>query len=335
MTIRSIPVIDISAYVDGNDAEKDAVTDQVAKACIDIGFLVITGHGVPSEIIKSAYDATKRYFESPLEVKLATARPAPGQIRGYSGVESEGLGLLEGEQLPPDLKESFDIGPLDVDRADPYFVGEAAGAHFAQNVWPEIEGFQKSYSEYYRSMESLTLTMVSIFSDALGLSPEYFYGTLDRHISILRANYYPRQTKAPKPGQLRAGAHTDYTALTILWQEDVASGGLEARTPDGEWVAVPVVPDSFVVNLGDSMMRWTNDTWLSTLHRVVNPPSEVARESSRISFAHFVQPNYDAVIECIPSCQSETRPAKYPPILNGDYLYMKFTQQNTLLAEVP
>jgi isopenicillin N synthase-like dioxygenase len=332
VTIR-VPVIDIEPFRTGSEEDKQQVATDVAAACAEIGFLVITGHGVPDDVVDGLYEVNKRYFESPLDVKQAAGRPSPGQIRGYSGVESEGLGLLEDEPVPPDLKESFDVGPLDVDRNDPYYVSEAAGDHFAPNVWPDIAGFEDAYRHYYDVMESLTLTMVEIFALALDVPATYFKEKLDRQISILRSNYYPQQVNLPKPGQLRGGAHSDYTALTILWQEDVPAGGLEVRSPDGEWVGVPVVPGSFVVNLGDSMMRWTNDTWISTMHRVVNPPAEIAKEHSRMSVAHFVQPNYDALIECIASCQSKDRPAKYPPVLNGDFLYSKFMQQNTLVNE--
>jgi isopenicillin N synthase-like dioxygenase len=333
MTIPVIPVIDIGRYTSGSEEEQQEVAREVATAAKDIGFLVITGHGVPDEVVTGLYDVNKQYFESPVGTKQKAARPEPGQIRGYSGIESEGLGLLEDEPAPPDLKESFDVGPLDVDRSDSYYVSEAAGEHFAANVWPDIPGFESAYRMYYEAMESLTLTMVEIFALALDVPSSYFKKKLDRHISILRSNYYPTQMVEPKKGQLRGGAHSDYTALTILWQEDVPAGGLEVRTPDGDWIAVPVVAGSFVVNLGDSMMRWTNDTWISTMHRVVNPPAEIAAQHSRMSVAHFVQPNYDALIECIESCQTEERPTKYPPVLNGDYLYSKFMQQNTLIEE--
>jgi isopenicillin N synthase-like dioxygenase len=88
-----------------------------------------------------------------------------------------------------------------------------------------------------------------------------------------------------------------------------------------------------VVNIGDTLMRWTNDKWISTQHRVVNPPYEIAREHDRLSLVYFVQPNYDAEIKCIDSCQSAAEPAKYPPVLNGDYLYTKFSKQTNLELE--
>jgi isopenicillin N synthase-like dioxygenase len=282
--------------------------------------------------VSSIYDISRSFFELPAEEKLEVGRPRPDQIRGYSGVESESLGLLEGEGAPPDLKELFDIGPLDIPESDTYYTASAAGQHFAPNVWPSNPtGFEQIWRDYFVAMEALTLQMLHIFATALDLPEGFFDNKVDRHISILRANYYPRLTKPPRPGQIRGGAHTDYTALTILWQEDVPAGGLQIRTPDGDWIDVPVVPGSFVVNLGDSMMRWTNDTWLSTMHQVVNPPWDIAVEHPRMSFAYFVQPNYDALIECIDSCQSDDRPAKYAPVFNGDYLLSKFSQQNNLV----
>jgi isopenicillin N synthase-like dioxygenase len=331
MTLMSVPVIDIAPFRSGTPAERAAVAAEVARACTDIGFLVISGHGVPSELIDETYTTTKNFFESPLETKLAVARPEAGQIRGYSGVEQEGLGLLEDEPVPADLKESFDIGPLDVPADDPYYSSEAAGAHFAPNLWPATsDEFEQTYRRYYRAMETLTLEMFEIFATALELPTGFFVDKVDRHISLLRTNYYPPQPDAPKPNQLRGGAHSDYTAMTILWQEDVPGGGLQVQNKAGEWVDVPVVPGTFVVNLGDSLERWTNDKWVSTMHRVVNPPREVAATHSRVSIPYFVQPNYDAVIECIDTCFDDENPAKYGPVRNGEYLFMKFTQQNTL-----
>jgi isopenicillin N synthase-like dioxygenase len=331
MTLLSVPVIDIAPFRSGILETKAEVANRVAQACTDIGFLVISGHGVDDELIADMYRVTKEYFEGAPEAKLAVARPAAGQIRGYSGVEQEGLGLLEDEPAPPDLKESFDIGPLDVPTDDPYFRSEAAGAHFAPNLWPAgVDDFEAVYRRYYHAMEQLTLEMFEIFATALDLPADFFVDTVDRHISILRSNYYPPQVTAPKVNQLRGGAHSDYTAMTILWQEEVEGGGLQVRNKAGDWVDVPVVPGTFVINLGDSLERWTNDKWVSTMHRVINPPANIASTQSRVSIPYFVQPNYDAVIECIKTCCDGKNPAKYGPIRNGDYLYMKFTQQNTL-----
>jgi isopenicillin N synthase-like dioxygenase len=333
MSTSVVPVIDISPFLHGTREHRGRVAEQVAEACTDTGFLVISGHGVDPSLVADMFDKTRRFFELPLVAKESVKRPDPSHIRGYSGIESESFGLLEGEAAPPDLREIYDVGPTGVPAGDPYYSAEAAGAHFAPNLWPSSpDGFEVTYRAYYAAMEALTLEIFQILSTALNLPDRFFDDKVDRHISILRGNYYPRQLTPPRAKQIRGGGHTDYTAFTILWQEDVPAGGLQIRTRDGEWIDVPALPGTFVVNIGDSMMRWTNDTWISTMHRVVNPPPEIAREHSRISFAYFVQPNYDAAIECIDSCTTPLRPAKYPPVRNGEYLSMKFSQQNDLVG---
>src|SRR5208337_5055335 len=122
-------------------------------------------------------------------------------------------------------------------------------------------------------------------------------------ISMLRALNYPNQELPPEAGQMRAGAHSDYGSLTIVRQEE-APGGLEVLNEDGEWVGVEAVPGALVVNIGDLMMQWTNDLWKSTMHRVVNPPRDKALGSRRISLVFFHQPNYDAMVSCLASCQA-------------------------------
>ncbi len=136
----------------------------------------------------------------------------------------------------------------------------------------------------------------------------------------MRINHYPAQAAAPVAGQLRAGAHTDYGLLTILNSEN-ASGGLQVQTRAGDWIDVETEPDTFVVNIGDLLMRWTNDRWVSNTHRVVNPPAEEAARP-RLSIAFFHHPNYDTRIECLaPEGQ-----AKYPPVGSGEYRELKYRQ---------
>jgi len=128
------------------------------------------------------------------------------------------------------------------------------------------------------------------------------------------------------PGQLRAGAHTDFGTMTIL-KPDAAPGGLQVRTPAGEWAPVKAPPGALVVNIGDMMARWTNDRWVSTLHRVVNPPPDAALGSERLSIGFFHQPNYDALVECLPSCRGAGEPPRYPAVRAGDHLHAQFSAQ--------
>ncbi len=127
------------------------------------------------------------------------------------------------------------------------------------------------------------------------------------------------------PGQLRTGAHTDFGILTIVYQDD-APGGLEVQRRDGSWTGIKPVPGSFVVNLGDIMAQWTNDVWVSSMHRVGLPPAELAASSRRLSLVYFFHPNYDAVIECMPTCASPERPPKYPPTVASAFLLGKMSR---------
>ena len=132
---------------------------------------------------------------------------------------------------------------------------------------------------------------------------------------------YPPQLTAPQPGQLRAGSHTDYGALTILLGQD-RPGGLQVQIPGGDWIDARTGPHSFVINIGDLMMRWSNDMWLSNMHRVANPP-EGAISSRRLSIAYFCNPNDDLMVECLPPCHDTEHPAKYAPIRAGQHRFEK------------
>jgi isopenicillin N synthase-like dioxygenase len=333
MPSGSVPVIDISPWYTGGEAGKRSVAAQVGAACRDIGFLTISGHQVPDALVERTYSTAQEFFARPVEEKARVDRPAPDQVRGYSAVGGEGLSYSLGEPAPPDLKESLTIGPNDVPRDDPYFTGPAAGPHFAPNLWPaQPPDLKDVWTDYFAAMERLAADLMRMFAIALELPEQFFDDKINHHISMFRALKYPSQKEAPLPGQLRAGAHSDYGSLTILRQEN-RPGGLEVRNQDGEWVPIAAVPGTFVVNIGDLMMQWTNDTWISTMHRVVNPPPDKAGDSDRISLVFFHQPNYDAMVECLASCQGPGRPAKYAPVSSGDHLRSKFVRQTTLGQE--
>ena len=245
-----------------------------------------------------------------------------GYPYGYSPLQAETLAKSLGEETPPDLKESFSIGPLE--QAAPKENEPDANFRYAKNLWPqEPENFRAAWCAYYRAMGELAARIMRVFAVALGLREDFFGGVIDDPISAMRALNYPNQTAPPQPGQLRAGAHSDYGSLTIL-RADAAPGGLEIFTPEGEWQAVPMMPNAFIINIGDLMARWTNDHWVSTLHRVVNPPRDSSGSTRRQSIAFFHQPNWEAEISCIPTCLSAGETAKYSPVRSGEYLMGKF-----------
>jgi isopenicillin N synthase-like dioxygenase len=329
MKLLHVPVIDITSFRSGTAQEKLAVAREVDRACRDIGFLVISGHGVSADLIKAMRRVSEAFFDLPLEQKMRVARPAPDVTRGYIGMEEESVGRLrDAAATAGDLNESLMIGPVDLPPAS-YAFAPAAGKHFAPNLWPQSPSdLQPLWSEYYREMGQLARTLMRIFALGLGLDEDFFDDKIDRHISRLRVRNYPAQSAPPVPGQIRAGAHSDYGSLTILCAED-RPGGLQVCNAEGDWVDVPIVPDCFIINIGDLLARWTNDTWVSTLHRVANPPASAGAASRRQSLVFFHNPNYDAEISCLPTCLSAERPPAYPSITSGEYLRKSFvTTQN-------
>lgn len=321
-----VPVIDL-APADRPEGRAE-VARAIAEACEQVGFFAISNHGVPRNALDRAWAAARQFFDLPDEKKRAVIMPRPGYPYGWSPVAGESLSYSRGERRPPDLKETYSIGPADL--AAPPAIREAAEFAWAANIWPaEPAGFRESLLTYYQAVSDLAARLMELFALGLGLPERFFAPTIDRAISALRLLNYPNQSEDPEPGQLRAGAHTDYGSLTILLQEQ-APGGLEVLGTDGSWQPIPAIPGTFVVNLGDLMARWTNDRWRSTLHRVVNPPRDAHGSTRRQSMAFFHQPNWDAEIACLPTCLGAGERPKYPPVYSGPHLASKFRSTVTL-----
>ena len=317
-----VPVVDIAPFLAGPPDRKRQVAAEVGRACEEIGFLIVRGHGVPRDLVEEMYDVSKRFFDLPVEEKMKAR--GRDRSRGYGPVGDEALSYGLGKAAPADVKESLYEGPMDVPET-PYYRGPQGAPHFVPNLWPERPPeLAAVWRAYYRQMERLASDIMRVFAAALALPEQFFADKIDRHVSRVRAIHYPDQRDDPLPGQLRAGEHTDYGTMTILRIEDVP-GGLQVKTRQGQWLDVLAVPETFVVNIGDLMMHWTNDRWISTLHRVVNPPRDAKLGTGRISLVFFHQPNYDALIECLSSCQGPGNPAKHPPITSGEHRNRKFS----------
>ncbi|MFT3803528.1 MAG: 2-oxoglutarate and iron-dependent oxygenase domain-containing protein [Burkholderiaceae bacterium] len=327
MPSLNVPVIDLQPWFSGTPEGKAAVASAVDDACRSIGFLVIENHQIDAGLIARVRSASERFFSQPLSEKRKVDRPRDDAVRGYSAVGEEGLSYSLEEAAPGDLKESFSIGPSNV-ADDEYHRGPAAGAHFEPNLWPEgIADFREAYEAYFVAMSDLARSLMCMFAVGLGLPETFFDDKIDEHISMFRVLSYPAQTEEPQPGQMRAGAHSDYGSLTIVLPD---GPGLQVFNKAGQWVDVPHLSDAFAVNIGDLMMQWTNDQWVSTLHRVVNPPLDsAALNKRRQSLVFFHQPNYDAMIECLPVCLASGEQPKYAPISSGDHLTSKFVKQTT------
>ena len=316
-----IPAVDLARYADSAGEERQQIAAEVDEICRSIGFLVIENHGVPPAIADAAWMAASEFFDLPIDRKLAARSPDPGCPRGYFPLESETLARTRGVETLPDRKECFSSGPLSAPTdAEP---GADIDFLYGPNLWPaEPKVFRDAWIAYYLEMEKLGARIMSLLAAALGLDPDYFATFHGHHLSALRALNYPSQDAMANPGQPRAGAHSDYGSVTIL-KPDPRVGGLEICPPGGGWIAAPVVEDALIINIGDLMARWTNDRWVSTLHRVADPAAD-GPVPGRRSIAYFMNPDYDAEIATIPTCFDAAGQSRYEPVLAGEYLLAKF-----------
>jgi isopenicillin N synthase-like dioxygenase len=315
--VSGFPVIDLGAFEAATGDDRAGRAAEVDTICRETGFLAIGNHGVPRAVIDAQWQSVRAFFDLPAEAKQRVAAPYKGYPYGYLGPGAEALAASRGQRTPPDLKESFNGGPLAIPtgETDP----DALAFCYAATLWPDAPaGFRTAWQTYYAAMEDLAARIMDLFAAALGLVPGFFAPYISTPISALRALNYPAQDRPPEPGQLRAGAHSDYGSLTILLPQP-GSRGLQILAPSGDWVEVPPIPGAFVINIGDLMARWTNDAWVSTLHRVVNDGTSTAR----LSLAYFHQPNWHAEIANL----TDTA-AKYAPVRSGPYLMDKFRSTN-------
>ena len=296
----AVPIIDLSG-------PRGRVVESVGRACREIGFLAVVGHGVPEELVAETAAAARAFFDLPEAEKLALADGEPVEgLPAYRPLRSERLAASLGQVTPADLKESLDWGP-----AVPGY------------GWPTRPAELRSLFEaFFAALSGLGERLRRLFALALGLPEDWFEDAFRNHSSSMRAINYPDPGSDVEPGQLRAGAHTDYGCMTIL-RSDGAVGGLQVRRRDGSWADVPPVPGAFVVNLGDMMARWTNDRWTATVHRVAVPPPEAARGSRRQTLVFFHDPRADAVIECLPGCADAANPPRYEPVTALEHVRAK------------
>jgi isopenicillin N synthase-like dioxygenase len=324
---RSIPSIDLDAFLGGSSTEQKIIAARVDEICKRIGFLVIENHGVPQKIIEDAWSATRFFFELPLEQKLKSKPDDPNCPRGYFPMAAEALARSLGVDTPPDIKESLGIGPL---RGPPYeMAAEDFEFHYGDNFWPgRPRDLRRALTDYFEAMTVLGNQVLRLFAAALEL-PQGFFERFHTHpMCALRCINYPASEEPLLPGQRGAGEHSDYGSITML-KSDPNVPGLEIRLPSGEWAEAPLVEDAFIVNIGDMMARWTNDRWVSTPHRVNQPGAADSGATRRQSMAFFHNSNFDAEIESIPTCVQAGEKPKYESVLAGQYLIQRFTSAVT------
>lgn len=281
-----IPLIDISTFLKGNPITRQSIAKHIYQACHEIGFMYLQNPGISKELVEQVFTQSKSFFDLPLGMKQQLSWSDKFSNTGYVGLERERLN----PHKPGDLKEAFNIGKQ-------------------ANTHPSILAL-------YEACTELTNTTLQAFALALELPTDFFVTRHNQQNHTLRLLHYPPLQTTPQPGQVRAGEHSDYGSITLLFQDQV--GGLEVQTSDGDWIAAPAIPDTVIVNTGDLMQRWTNNVFCSTKHRVIIP-SDSRVKRSRYSIAFFCHPNNDTEISCLESCRNHRAPI-YPPILAGEYL---------------
>jgi isopenicillin N synthase-like dioxygenase len=314
---QTIPTIDLSPLRSGSEASKREVARQIDDACTDIGFFMVVGHGIPQDLITTTRQRAIDFFALPVEEKMKVQRPPAKISRGYNWVGDRSLSYTLGQAAPPDIQEAFAFGPDDVAWLASH-VDPVSAKMYAPNIWPERpHDFRSVMLAYYDAMRGLASHVLRAMAVALDVDEAFFADKFDRQASVCRMIRYPAVRETPLPGQLRAGLHTDYGIMTFVRGDDTP-GGLQVKHRNGGWIDVHIPPDAFVCNIGDLMMRWSNDRWVSTLHRVAVPPPDAAPQD-RISLVFFQSPNPDAVIRCLDSCVGPGATEKYPPIMTSEH----------------
>lgn len=314
-----IPVVDISAYTTGGDAaERAVVAAQIDDAASSVGFIQIVGHQIPSAVIEEFTAVMDDFFALPLEAKKAYRTP-PEINRGYAPPKSESLSLSLGLQSAAGMNDFFEAFNVGVEAGE-YPDLELPEDQYAANTWPQVDHFQAAVSAYFVEARRVAHTLTRIFADALDLPPDFFDGYTDHSLDVLRMNNY-----ALPPGDVELegeltgmGEHNDYGIVTVLWADQVR--GLQVLDPDGRWQDVAPAEGALLINLGDLMARWTNERWMSTLHRV-KPPIVDGTIERRRSAAYFHDGNIDATISTLPSCVGAG--SRYSPITVGEHIGAK------------
>jgi isopenicillin N synthase-like dioxygenase len=314
---RAIPVIDFEPAFRGEPDGLDHVAAQVRRACEQVGFFYLAGHGVQEDVVEAAFAASREFHAMPLEDKLRL-KINENNI-GYLPLnQSMQRATTVHKATRPNYNESFFISH---DRGADHPDVVAGLPLRGRNQWPQAhEQMRIDMVRYFRILQSAAERMLPVFARSLALPADYFtpFFADEPHINLRFLHYPPQETDDDE--QFGQGPHTDNSFLTILAREDVP--GLAVRLPSGEWLPPPVIPGTFLVNLGNMMKRWTNDRFLSTPHGVLNDSG-----TDRYSIAFFYSPNVARTIECLPSCTSAADPPRYPPAVYRD-LILEFFNAN-------
>lgn len=306
-TRAEMPVLDLTPLNRG--APLGDLARELRHACETIGFFYVANHGVPQAVVDNVFEATRRYFALPFEDRMKLRIDE----RFRRGFMPQGINKHPG--YAADLKESFEYA-LDIPMDDPTVVANLP-LH-GPNRWPpEYPWLRQAAEAYFDETMALGKRLMRVFAASLGLDEGFFLQFCTKPMVQTRLFHYPPEPPVTDDKAFGVAPHSDYGMITLLTQDPI--GGLELRKRDGEWVGAPFIDGTFVINLGDMFKVWTNDVYVSNLHRVVNRSGK-----ERYSIPTFFNLDYDTPVSCLPTCQSATNPPKYQPIKSGDYLVSRF-----------
>ncbi|RJE19995.1 Oxidoreductase, 2OG-FeII oxygenase family [Aspergillus sclerotialis] len=329
-----IPIIDFSGFPTGSPSDKQAIASSIVNAFQTSGFLYLKNHGILPTVVSQIFDSSARFFARPRSEKDTVRWTTPQANRGYVSTGKEKLTLPDNadgtkavREAVPDLKETMEIG--------------REGVEGFPNQWPdqiddEGKAFKQVMMSFFETCKTLYIQIMRAIALGMNLPEHFFDEFVDAGDCNLRLLHYPPVSKdvfQKNPDQVRAGEHSDYGSITLLFQD--SRGGLQVRSPRDTFVDVVPIPGTIVVNAGDLLARWANDKIKSTRHRVVEPPKGVDDGipddpdiyPARYSIAYFCNPNMNAFIDALPGTYGEdiNVPKKHSGIVTEDYLVQRLS----------
>lgn len=298
--MEKIPVVDFHLFLNGTHEERKLVSKELVEAVKQYGFVYLRNYGIEKCLVEQLFQLVREFFQQPIEKKLLVKK-SHETFCGYDGMCEEKLT----EDRPGDLKESYMM--------------KRYGTPWPQD-WTQFREFMESFQ---RKCYLLALEVLRSFLIGLDLDHSLFDNKFNNgDCALLRLLHYPPLPEHIEDRQIRAGEHTDYGALTILFQDSI--GGLEVQTVDNRWISAPFIENTVLINVGDVLEMWTNGLLKSTLHRVVNPIDDERKSKPRYSCAFFCDPDLDAEIKCIDEFIGVDKPIRYPTKLYKEHIMGKY-----------
>jgi isopenicillin N synthase-like dioxygenase len=326
MAQASIPVheIDLAPFRAGTPDGRARVAEAFDRAGRDSGFILLRGHGVDPALVDAALDAWQAFFDLPIDEKRRCAPPPEHDgLTGFTGYGAQALAYTTGGESWPDMMEAFSVGREDTD--GPFF--DTFRPWFPPNIWPERpSGLRDAVSALERALHGVADVVLRAMACALELPEPWLVERNERAVTTSRCNHYLRESGVrPEPDQHGLGAHTDYGVMTLLVADPVP--GLQILRHDRWWDVTPP-RGSIVCNIGDMLAMWTNDRWVSTMHRVA-PPRPGGAAAPRRSIARFLDGDPSISIQTISTCVAVGDTPRYPPVQAGQWLMAKIVAGQT------